>query len=140
MPFQPAWCFDGTDDIIIITTYAGTPKVPTVGGVPHEDQPPEPRSGSSDMILHEIGHAFDKVRGHPSKKEGFTVAYGTIPKDKLDKYYIQAKNSTNNPLEPSDDGRSEAFAESFAQFYSKQPPNSSNSALEELVPWWETYP
>jgi hypothetical protein len=124
---------------VIIAADADTPKVPTVAGVPQEGKPPEPRHGSSDMILHELGHAYDKAMHYLSKKKGFVVAYKTVPKEELSKYYIQPKDPTNNPLEPSDDGRSEAFAETFARFYGGQPPQPGTHT-PEMDLWWEKNP
>ncbi|MEJ1250649.1 anthrax toxin lethal factor-related metalloendopeptidase, partial [Denitratimonas tolerans] len=64
--------------------------------------------GSVNMALHEIGHAYDFSTGYPSRSTEFHISYG-VDRRNLRSYYLQ----------PGMAGRSEAFAESFAGYFSR---------------------
>lgn len=72
-----------------------------VGNGPH---------GSVDLALHEIGHAYDFASGHSSRSDAFAAAHAAAI-DSLEgtsSYYVQ----------PGAAGPREAFAESFAAYFS----------------------
>ena len=71
-------------------------------------------TGSFDMIYHEIGHAFDFYNNLSTSKD-FMSAY-LADKSYLGSYFLQ----------PGKAGPSEAFAESFARYYGKDPQMKTN--------------
>jgi RHS repeat-associated protein len=88
--------------------------------------------GSSDLVLHETGHAFDYVMGHPSQGEDFSWAYAqsswaTADPSGPDRYYTSAGNPAGY-LE-------EAFAESFARYFGGNLAFFAKSS--SLVGYWD---
>ena len=80
--------------------------------------------GSINIVLHEIGHAYDFVMGRPSRSFDFRIAryadrHGLTP------YMGQAGRA----------GLSETFAESFANFYIKN--YNFSSAHPKIWDYWE---
>ena len=71
-------------------------------------------NGSYNLVLHEVGHAYDDIRGGLSNSPLFKAAYsaGALSTDiGLDSYLMQSGNA----------GRQETFAEGFARYYGGDP-------------------
>lgn len=85
------------------------------------------RTGSTDMILHEVGHAYDYAMGRLSSSEPFVKAYDA-DKDKLTAYFKQAGSA----------GREELFAESFANYYSRNKGYFKNKP--HVQAYWKNLP
>lgn len=64
-----------------------------------------------DVLFHEVGHAYDLATGFMSRSEGFKAAFNSVNRELWRPYYLQLGNA----------GLSEAFAESFATYFSGCP-------------------
>jgi len=70
-----------------------------------------------DIVLHEIGHAYDKVKGYPSRQPKFINISSSILSGSW--YFTHGKAEAN---------LSEKYAETFARFYSGYTKISTNAS------------
>lgn len=97
---------------------------------------PSGNHGSSNLVLHEFGHALDKVIGNKVDKKPFSQSqefyycwYYDFSEGKLkEPYYTQPENNYAAGLE-------ETFAEGFAKYYGS---NSNNVTMNDW-PWVISY-
>ncbi|GEK15849.1 anthrax toxin lethal factor-related metalloendopeptidase [Aliivibrio fischeri] len=99
---------------------------------------PSGNHGSSNLVLHEFGHALDKVIGNKMDKNLFSQSpefyrnwyYEFKAGNLKDLYYTQSENNYETGLE-------ETFAEGFAKYYGS---NGNSAAVTQYDwPWVTSY-
>ena len=117
-------CYSPAKDEVVIATIAGrndTRLVPAKGQ----------GQGSVDMVFHEVGHSLDDtgaLRGHSKNEQAFIDAY-TADTPALKRYGMSYL------LQEGEAGRSEAFAETFALYFSGNP--SLKTRFPAIFEYWQ---